>query len=52
MKLVVECDQCTFKEKTNNYNQAEDLVDKHHIPTGHHPTITESEYHSKSFKVV
>ncbi|UBF23303.1 hypothetical protein M1M40_gp25 [Halorubrum tailed virus 29] len=39
--FTVSCDRCDFEERTRSYERAKDLVDQHHIPTGHHPTIEE-----------
>lgn len=40
-QYTVECDRCDYREGTDSYERARDLVDQHHIPTGHHPAIEE-----------
>jgi len=41
MVFVVDCDRCSYREKTESYERAKDLYESHHIPTGHRPPIKE-----------
>ena len=41
MTFIVTCDRCDYEEDTESYERAKDLVEHHHIPTGHRPVIDE-----------